>query len=415
MNVTMLLFKDVLYDARVQREALSLAEEGHLVEILCLKEYEENLPKLHDHLSIKRFSISTKAVKQKLAGQSKSATNRSHSVKSILFKVVQQPVVKLIKDLWAYDQFYKQCDQYLTEKKDQVDVIHCHDLNTLSAGVKLSRKYNMYLIYDSHELFNEMAGRNEVDRKYGYWLEKKLMKEIDHLIVVNPYVEQEFKKMYGDHIKATIIQNTPINTLQTKRSMVVKNLREFYRIENNEIFLIYQGGLSPFRGIELIINSLTYLPDKFKLVIMGTGRLLTNLIALVEELKLTDRVFFHPQVKASEVLHYTKQADIGLVMYENTSKNNYFSTPNKIFEYLLAGIPTVASKHPGKQYVVEVEKTGICTEENPVSIAKAIQDVIENYDTYVSNCKAKQYVYTWEYEKQKLQALYNEIKQNVKQ
>ncbi|MGM0876428.1 MAG: glycosyltransferase [Bacillota bacterium] len=419
MNVIMLLFKDILYDARVQREALSLAEAGHMVEILCLKEYDEELPKLHDKLDVVRLTISTKAMKQKLANSSKNSpkARRSKNLKGALIKLVQQPAVKLLKDIWAYDQFFQTCDHYIKNRKNKYDVIHCHDLNTLSAGVKLSQLHKFYVIYDSHELFNEMAGRNNVDRTYGYWLEKRLMKEIQHLIVVNPYVEQEFKKMYGSHIRSTVIQNTPINTLQNEEYHSIENLRETYAMKDEDVFLLYQGGLNPHRGLELIIQALTHLPDHYRLVLMGAGRSLTSLTMLTEELNLTNRVFFHPQVHASDVLHYTKQADIGLVMYENTSKNNYFSTPNKVFEYMLAGIPTVASKHPGKQYVVEVEQTGVCTDEDPQAIAEAIQEIMDHYDKYVTNCLSKKAIYTWEHEKEKLQALYavieNELRQKI--
>ena len=415
MNVIMLLFKDILYDARVQREALSLAEAGHTVEILCLKEYDEELPKLHDKLDVVRITISTKAMKQKLANSSKNSpkVRRSKNLKGALVKLIQQPVVKLLKDIWAYDQFFQKCDKYIKNSSKKYDVIHCHDLNTLSTGLKLSQLHNLYVIYDSHELFNEMAGRNKVDKTYGYWLEKRLMKKINHLIVVNPYVEKEFNRMYGSNIRSTVIQNTPINTLQGEENNTIERLRETYAMKDGDVFLLYQGGLNPFRGLELIIQALIHLPDHYKLVLMGSGRSLNSLIKLTQDLNLTKRVFFHPQVHSSDVLHYTNQADIGLVMYENTSKNNYFSTPNKIFEYMLAGIPTIASKHPGKQYVVEVEQTGICTDENPLAIAKAIQEVMDNYDTYVANCLAKKAFYTWEHEKGKLQALYSVIEKEL--
>ncbi len=418
MNVIMLLFKDILYDARVQREALALAEAGHKVKILCLNEYKEELPELHNFIEIVRLSISTKSVKQKLTTTTNhsSTTMQSNKVRTAVIKLVQQPLVKLLKDLWAYKQFFQKCDQYLAEHHDnEFHVIHCHDLNTLSAGVELSKKYHSYLIYDSHELFNEMAGRNSVDRTYGYWIEKRLMKEIQHLIVVNPFVEKEFKNMYGQHISSTVIQNTPINTLVKDEGRHIKDLRKMYRMQEKDVFLLYQGGISPHRGIELIIKALPLLPEHYKLVLMGSGRSLPNLMTLTEELKLTNRVFFHPQVNAADVLHYTKQADVGLVMYENTSKNNYFSTPNKIFEYLLAGIPTVASKHPGKQYIVEAEQTGICAEENPSSIAEAIQNIMKDYDSFVGNCRSKQEIYTWDYEKQKLQSLYLVIEKELRE
>lgn len=62
----MLLFKDIHYDARVQREAEALAESGHMVKIACLKEYEHDPPRLHNHVDVKRMTISTKRFKRKM-------------------------------------------------------------------------------------------------------------------------------------------------------------------------------------------------------------------------------------------------------------------------------------------------------------------------------------------------------------
>ena len=95
-------------------------------------------------------------------------------------------------------------------------------------------------------------------------------------------------------------------------------------------------------------------------------------------------------------------------MYKNTSKNNYLSTPNKIFEYMLAGIPTVASNHPGKSYVIEKEQTGVCVEETPEAIKDGIERVVVNYNFYKEHCLQKRHLYTWEVEGKKLVELYAE-------
>lgn len=407
MKVLMLLFKDVLYDARVQREALALAEIGHKVDIFCLNEYDTDIHSIHENIRIIKFNITTKKVKQKVLNREKNEQAKIKlNFRKVLVKFVRTPIIKLLKDILAYKQFYTLCRNHILKTSSNYDVIHCHDLNTLSTGAKLAKILNSKIIYDSHELFNEMAGRNQIDRIYGYWLEKRLIKVVNHVIVVNPYVKEEFKKMYGDDLPVTIIQNTPINTLKLYPNEKVEDLRVKYSISKEDIVLIYQGGINPHRGLELIFRALPLLPETYKLILMGSGRIVDFLKNLALSLNISSRVFFHPQVPASKVLHYTKQADIGLVMYENTSRNNYLSTPNKVFEYMLAGIPTIASNHPGKRYVVEEEETGICTDENPEAIARVILEIMNNYEKYVKNCQQKSKYYTWEYEKRKLQDLY---------
>ncbi|MBM7585764.1 glycosyltransferase involved in cell wall biosynthesis [Bacillus pakistanensis] len=411
-HVTMLLFKDIYYDARVKREAISLADEGYRVRIICLKEYDE-IPDdiIHSKIEIIKVAITSKKAKYKFGKQSNSNNDKNKligTLKKYLIKLIRIPLIKLIKDVISYQEFYSKSKKTIIESDLPVDVIHCHDLNTLKTGVKLSGDFNAKLVYDSHELFNEMAGRNRLDRWYGYQLEKKMIRRINHLIVVNPFVKEEFVKMYGD-IPITIIQNTPISNIGIHSEIEKNYFRKQYKLDQSDIILLYQGGLNPERGIEESILSLKSLPKQYKLILMGEGRLVEQLKELVNDVKLNNRVFFHEQVPSSKVLEFTKQADIGLVMYLNTSRNNYFSTPNKIFEYMIAGIPTVASNHPGKSYVVEVEKTGLCTEETPEAISAAVLKVFENYDFFKNNCLDKSKYYTWEVEKNKLVVLYRSL------
>ncbi|WP_273124338.1 glycosyltransferase [Bacillus weihaiensis] len=406
-HVAMLLYKDVLYDARVQREALALAQSGIFVHIICVKEYELELEKLHQNIEVIRVNISVKQAKSNLTGKNKKVSSK-FTIKKLIFKVIRLPMVKLLKDILSYQEFYRKAFNYMKVSGDKWQVIHSHDLNTLWQGARLARDFNTKLIYDSHELFNEMAGRNKLDKKVGYFFEGKLLKQVDHLILVNPFVQIEFEKRYSKK-PVTIIQNTPINTLAEEQDAEERYFHQKYHLHQKARILIYQGGINPHRGLYNVVDTVKLLPDNFYLVMMGDGRLKGSLQDKVNSLQLSHRVFFHDQVPSKDVLWYTKQADIGLVMYENTSQNNYFSTPNKIFEYMIAGIPTVASNHPGKSYVVEKEQTGICTEEDPESISRAILTISERYAFYQKQCMEKRKKYNWDVEKEKLQALYKSI------
>ncbi|PMC36596.1 hypothetical protein CJ195_14265 [Bacillus sp. UMB0899] len=411
MKILMLLYKDIHYDARVQREALALAEAGYKVTIACVKEYNEEPPTIHSNINYLRIPISVKSAKQKFAIQdSGTGKGNSNLLKGVLLKVVRHPFIKLLKDYLAYYEFYKKIKASI--KVSSFNAIHCHDLNTLWQGTLLSRKIGYQrLVYDSHELFNEMAGRNKVDRSVGYIVERRLFSQIDHFITVNSFMLQQFQINY-ENKPSTIIQNIPISPDKRIKSPSKNYWRTKYSILDTDVVLLYQGGLNPHRGIEDCIMALEELPIRFKLVLMGQGRLVGELRDIVKNLNLQDRVFFHEQVPANDVLSYTKQADIGLVMYRNTSKNNYFSTPNKIFEYLQAEIPTVASNHPGKSYIVEKYGTGICVEETPEAIAEGVLQIEENRKQYIMNCMNHKDDLTWDNEKVKLVSLYNSLLSN---
>ena len=108
-------------------------------------------------------------------------------------------------------------------------------------------------------------------------------------------------------------------------------------------------------------------------------------------------------------MYFTEQADVGLVLYKNTCENNYFSTPNKIFEYLHAGLPMVSSDHPGKRYIVEDASIGVCVPETPESIASGIQVVIKRRSEFKTNIEQAKKQYLWDHEVKKLIALYDGV------
>jgi len=412
----MLLFKDIHYDARVKREAAALAQAGHEVVIACLAEYSEPPPEVAEGVTLWRYAISTKRIKRRVVpGETKSAGLTAGTsgergqlplLSRLVLSLVRFPALKLFKDVAASLEFYRYVARDL--ERHRVDVIHSHDLNTLPAGVSLSRRFKTKLVYDSHELFNEMAGKNWLERRVGYAVERALINRIDHLIVVNAFVHKLFTKRYGPR-PTTVVQNVPDapDFSQTPPPDVL-DLRRHFGLGADDVLLLYQGGLNPERGLEECVQAVAMLPESLKLVLIGEGRLREHLEQLVKELNLSTRVFFLGQVPSERLLWYTRQADVGLVVYKNTSLNNYYSTPNKIFEYLLAGIPTVASDHPGKRIVVE-EGTGVCVEETPEAIRDGILDVLARLEEYKQACQKKRERFSWPQEQKKLIRAYRQL------
>ncbi|MGB8002479.1 MAG: glycosyltransferase [Anaerobacillus sp.] len=398
-QILMILFKDIDYDARVQREAIALAESGYGVLICCLNEYDTEPPFLHDAIQIHKLSISTKQAKKGMA-------NGSSKKPSLLAKAVRSPLIKLAKDQYAGYEFFKKIKQMMASQT--IHAVHCHDLNTLSSGKRLAEHFQCKLVYDSHELFNEMTGRNELDRRYGYFMEGQLLKHVDRLISVNPFLLDKFEKRYGQLQPAIYLQNIPLLRLEKER----KNDHYFhhlYGLSTDKIVLLYQGGFSKNRGIELCVKAMKRLDHKYELVLLGDGDIKGELEKLVSDENLESRVHFHPKVSPSEILALTKEADIGLVMYENVSENNYYSTPNKIFEYMLMGLPVVSSNHPGKAYLLEEFDFGLAVEESETAIVKAIETIHQRNDYYVQKCQEASKVLNWPIESRKLVRMYNEL------
>ncbi|PTM54757.1 glycosyltransferase [Desmospora activa] len=400
MRVLMILFKDIHYDARVQREALALARAGWGVDIACLHTTAEPPPDLHENIRLLRIPIRTKQIKRYVE---RKADRR---VKRGVFRVIRNPVVKMAKDVVAQRQFAMKIGELC--QAASYDAVHCHDLNTLNIGVHLKRKKGYTLIYDSHELFNEMNGKGRWERIVGYQVESWWINHVDWLITVNELMEREFKNRYGGELKTTVVRNIPesLEELPLEKNY----FHQKYNLDEADRILLYQGGFSRNRGLEELIRSLLYLPEICKLVLLGFGERKEWLIGLANDLQLTQRVFFHEPLLPQEMLRVTAHADVGLVLYQDSCLNNVLSTPNKIYEYIQAGIPIVSSDHPGKAIVVGTYKTGkLVDPQDEQGIATAVQEILEIPESYLINgLKAKKQL-TREKEQERLVQLYQTI------
>ncbi|MCA0970974.1 glycosyltransferase [Halobacillus litoralis] len=397
MDVVMVLFKDITYDARVKREARAIAEAGHKVYIYCLfVDFNIPTPRLHDNINIIRIPLQIKRMRR-LNGRKKPVIRYLNSG------------VKLYKDLLATKQFYNYLQKDLLTRDLDIHVIHCHDLNTLQFGTKLKKKFKSILVYDAHEIFNEMASKHVLEKIIGRAIEKQLLKKVDHIITVNSLLKDFLQKSYSLVNRSfTIIQNIPEKA--NGKTLSDDYFHNLFKLNNSDRILYYQGGINPERGLDDCIKALEYLPSNYILILLGDGRLKRELETKVQRDGIyKKRVFFHPQVSSQDLSAYTKLAHIGLVMYENTCKNNYLSTPNKVYEYMQAYLPTVSSNHPGKCSVVKNYQTGVCSEETPKDIAKSIITIENDYEYYKQNCITASDEVTWLSESKKLVKLYNKI------
>ena len=177
------------------------------------------------------------------------------------------------------------------------------------------------------------------------------------------------------------------------------SLREEFGLDINSRIVLYHGNLSEGRGLDKLVEAASFLSSNTYLVVMGSGPLQEGLEIAASMGTIKDKVFFKAPVLPSVLMKYVSDADLGVVFFDPVDLNNYLASPNKLFDYLMAGVPVVTSDLPEVRKVVLDNKVGVMVDEgDSVAIANGINGVLESKDYADMKLSARQVAldfYNW--------------------
>jgi len=238
--------------------------------------------------------------------------------------------------------------------KAKVDVFVANDLDTLPANYLASRIKRKPLIYDSHEYFTEvpeLIGR-PVIRSIWTGLEKLLVPRVDAAYTVCGSIAKVYRDLYKVDFK--VVRNLPVFSQ-------LKKLDHQEKAEGQTKVILYQGALNLGRGIEAAIRSMQYM-EGAELWLAGDGDVANQLKGLVVELNLNHKVKFLGRLPLHKLHEVTCQADLGISLEEDLGLNYRFSLPNKLFDYIQAGVPVLVSNLPEMRKIVDHYQVGAVAE-----------------------------------------------------
>lgn len=398
-KVLMLLKNTFTHDARVEREAEALINNGNSVTVVCYS--APGLSKRETKLGIQVIRVKRFGNLVRSIGDPTDSTISSGKVNGIQTLIRSQlwKLAKSFANLSVYRYIERIADRkmFTVAISEKPNYVHAHDLETLEVGSKISKHLGIPLVYDSHEM---ASGRNLASKKANLRaknLEQSLIHFADLVIMASSGYAQRATELYGN-INIEVIRNVP--KLQTYIDPTL-NLSEIHNIPKEALLLVHQGALLPNRGIEQTIESLILLPNAV-LIIIGYGSHASHLHKFAHTLNLSDRVYFHGAVKPSDLIPLASSADVGVCTIVGESDSYRHSMPNKFFEYAQAGIPIIASDYEGMGTVVVHHELGVvCDPLSPASIAVAISKLVEDPERY-RTCKSNSFhfgqVNTWENE-----------------
>lgn len=283
-----------------------------------------------------------------------------------------------------------------------------NDLDTSLPNYFVSRLKKIPMIYDSHEYFTETPELVTRPKVQKIWkrIEWFILNRQKEMITVNESIANLFREKYN--IKVHVIRNIPFR-LNTKTSLT----REELQIPDNKHLIVLQGsGINVQRGAEELVEAMLYLDDCI-LMVIGGGDVLPVLKEMVSELKLEEKVRFLPRMPYQKMMAHTQLAELGFTLDKNTNLNYRFSLPNKIFDYIQAGIPVVSSHLPEIEKIITEYQIGCFVENHtPECIANSVKEAFSNNQLYLQwknnlNFAAEQLC--WENEEKTLLNIYGQF------
>jgi len=381
MKVNLLALNSITNDARVHKTAKSLVAAGYEVVVTGLKK---------DGLAENELSSGYRIIRIKLRDYKGWSSSIS------LF-------AKYFEFAWKVSQ---------RAEKDTATIYHAFDANTLPAAWIAARRARSKLIYDAREL---ETGRNfsashvpGIIRRYWALPEKLFIRQAAAIITTSQSHANELVRIY--HIPAPwVVKNCP----EIYSSEKSNRIHEEFAIPNSNKIVLYQGLLTPGRGIENLFQAIQPLPQTVA-VALGDGPSLEDLRYRARQGEW-QRVYLPGKVPLKELLSYTSSADIGSVLIEDVCLSYRLSLPNKLFEYIQAGLPVIGSNLPEIARVIHEHEIGeVITPENIPDITRAISRLIDDplhYHEIQLNVQRAAQIYNWENESKKLLQAYSSVAQ----
>jgi glycosyltransferase involved in cell wall biosynthesis len=190
-------------------------------------------------------------------------------------------------------------------------------------------------------------------------MEKAVIKKFELVICANVERARFMKAHYHLNKRPLVIRNISKPTLGSVKKDVLLNKYYYLGKNKSELFVVYMGDISITRGLRQIVEAMLFLPKEIVLIIIGGGPDLVGLEDIVRFRKdLSGRVRFIGHIPQEFIQDVLSLCDLGLIVYSMKGLNNYYCSPNKIFEYAQAGLPVVSTPQPPLVKMIERYQVG---------------------------------------------------------
>lgn len=363
LSILMVVYNTIQNDARVIRAAETLSKSGYKITVMsCNSDIKYSNP----------------------------------NFKSIVYSSKSRGPLLLLK-------FYSFILRYVC-KNVKYDCYYMHDYFMPYIGKVIKKLTGKPLIYDAHELLFQRKDFGYSKReKFFLYMERHSIKHANLVIAANDERLRLIRQIYRLRNVISVGNIAPMLNIPMISTTARKKI------------IVYQGVLSEERNVSSYIRVLTKLPTEIKLKLIGTGPDVKYYKQLCSELKLQDRVIFTGKIPYSQLLKESVDCRIGIVNYLMDDLNNFYCSPNKLFEYIQCKIPVICSPQPFLKEVINKYHVGELWDWRTKDITKLaviIGNIMDKTDYYCNKMDKFNIDYNSENELSKLTKAVNSLLPN---
>jgi len=342
-------------------------------------------------------------------GDEKDNTLFNENVSLFSFKHSNNKIItKLRKHSCFYNEFLFFKKAVLAQNTNY-DLVFCNDLPCLKPGYLIKKETGAQLIYDSHEIYTGTINQFFPDnvnilkktifkgivnlmRFLGNRAEKKMVKHVDTFITTSHSFKSYFEKKFNRN-DVQIVMNCP--AMQTIEDAF--DFRAHYGLSKNDFIIIFQGVFNKGRALLTLIEAFKYTKKNVHLIFVGSGSLMPEMERAVKNYDLTKNIHFFGRVSSTELLYYTQGADVGINLQAPINISKKLASANKLFEYIHAGIPVIASNVPENALILNAYNIGYLVQNEKNEIAATINRMsTQDLQAFKQNTTSAKDVYNWE-------------------
>jgi glycosyltransferase involved in cell wall biosynthesis len=282
---------------------------------------------------------------------------------------------------------------------NRFDIVLSNDLDSLLANFVVSEIKRKRLVYDSHEYFTEVPELINRPKVQFIWkcIESSILPKVKYSYTVGQKIADAYKKKY--RVKMGVVRNFP--TIKPKET----------KVESDRKVVLYQGALNIGRGLEELIESFNYVSNA-ELQIAGTGDIESELKSLTKDLKLESKIKFLGRLSILDLHKTTMKANLGVSLEKGMGLNYEYAVPNKIFDYIQAGVPVLYSPLVEVVDLLSPYVIGESLESHdPMIMGQQINRMLISSENefWKAECAKAALIFNWEKEEEKLLNIFNRI------